>query len=143
MVSQEKGVWFMYEVMIRTGFSAAHSLREYGGKCEDLHGHNFRVDVYARGKKLDNTGLTIDFRILKEKTQTVLNQLDHKYLNEHPYFAEANPSSENIAAYIFENLKDRLNKDNVIISKVTVWESESSCVSYFEESGSVMSRGME
>jgi 6-pyruvoyltetrahydropterin/6-carboxytetrahydropterin synthase len=122
----------MYEVMIESGFSAAHSLREYGGKCEGLHGHNFRVDVYARAKKLDSTGMAIDFRTLKEKTHTILNQLDHTYLNELPYFSEVNPSSENIAVYIFKNLEKETGDGNVVISRVAVWESEGSCASYYE-----------
>ncbi|MFH1626025.1 MAG: 6-carboxytetrahydropterin synthase QueD [Pseudomonadota bacterium] len=122
----------MYEVMIKADFSAAHSLKEYGGKCEDLHGHNFKVDVYARARKLNNIGLTIDFRILKEKTRIILAQLDHKYLNELPHFSERNPSSENIAAHIFRQLKNELNDENVVIKRVAVWESDSSCVSYEE-----------
>lgn len=123
----------MYEVMIKSGFSAAHSLREYGGKCESLHGHNFRVDVYAKASKLDSIGLSIDFHILKQKTQIILDELDHKNLNEIPYFAKINPSSENIAAYLFHQLKNELNHDNVSIHKVDIWESESSCASYYEE----------
>ena len=123
----------MYEVMIKGGFSAAHSLRDYGGTCEDLHGHNFTVDVYARAGKLNDIGLTIDFRILKEKTRVVLAQLDHKHLNKLPYFSETNPSSENIAAHVFKSLKHELQDDNVVISKVSVWESDSSCASYYEE----------
>lgn len=123
----------MYEVMITAGFPAAHSLRKYGGKCENLHGHNFRVDVHARAKELNSTGLAIDFRILKEKTQVILNQLDHKYLNDHPYFVKTNPSSENIAVYIFKNLKKELNDENAVITKVAVWESETSYASYYEE----------
>jgi len=122
----------MYEVMITLGFPAAHSLRGYEGKCEGLHGHNFRVDVYARARELDNTGLTIDFRILKERTQIILDQLDHKCLNDLPYFVERNPSSENIAAFIFNKLKKDLINENVVISKVGVWESETSCAYYFD-----------
>ncbi len=123
----------MYEVMITAGFAAAHRLRDYGGKCENIHGHNFRVDVFARAKELDVVGLTIDFRILKDKTQTFLDQLDHKYLNELPHFVETNPSSENIAAYIFKNLTKELNNENILITKVSVWESDTSRASYYEE----------
>ncbi|MDY6856909.1 MAG: 6-carboxytetrahydropterin synthase QueD [Thermodesulfobacteriota bacterium] len=123
----------MYEVMIKSGFSAAHSLREYGGKCESIHGHNFRVDVYVKASKLDSTGLSIDFHILKKKTQIILDELDHKNLNDIPYFVKTNPSSENIAAYLFHQLKNKLNHENVSIHKVDIWESESSCASYYEE----------
>ena len=123
----------MFEVMIRTGFSAAHSLREYKGKCEDLHGHNFRVEVSVKAEGLDHTGLTIDFRTLKEKTQIIMDQWDHTYLNDHSFFTERNPSSENIAFFIFEQLKDTITDKNVSIDKVTVWESENSCASYYEK----------
>jgi len=123
----------MYEVMIKSEFSAAHSLREYEGKCEALHGHNFRVDVYAGAEEVDGTGLTIDFRILKEKTNVILDQLDHKHLNDLPYFTETNPSSENIAAYIFNNLKGEFSNENVVLNRVAVWESENSCATYSEK----------
>ena len=123
----------MFEVMIRTGFSAAHSLREYKGKCEDLHGHNFRVEVFVKAEGLDHTGLTIDFRTLKEKAQIIMDQLDHTYLNDFPFFTERNPSSENIAFFIFEKLKDTITDKSVSIDKVTVWESENSCASYYEK----------
>ena len=122
----------MYEVMITTAFSAAHSLRAYQGKCEELHGHNFRVDVHARAQDLDSTGLAIDFRILKEKTQMILDTLDHKYLNDLPYFVAVNPSSENIAAYLFGKLKEELENGNIVITRVAVWESDTSCASYYE-----------
>ena len=123
----------MYEIKIKTGFAAAHSLREYDGECEDLHGHNFSVEVCVKAKELDNTGLAIDFRVLKEKTHVIMDQLDHKYLNDLPYFALKNPSSENIAAYIFENLRDSLRGEHVSLDRITVWESANSCASYYED----------
>ncbi len=119
----------MYEVSIRKSFSAAHTL-DIGGKCENLHGHNFTVDVTVASKNLDSEGLVVDFRILKAWTDDVLEQLDHKFLNDLPVFQGINPSSENIARFIFDSLAERTDKNNLQISKVTVWESNTSWATY-------------
>ena len=119
----------MYEASIRKSFSAAHTL-DIGGKCEDLHGHNFTVDVTVASKNLDSEGLVVDFRILKAWTDDVLEQLDHKFLNELPVFQGINPSSENIARFIFDSLAEKTDKNNLQISKVTVWESNTSWATY-------------
>lgn len=119
----------MYEVSIRKSFSAAHTL-DIGGKCEDLHGHNFAVDVTVASKILDSEGLVVDFRILKAWTDDVLEQLDHKFLNDLPIFQGINPSSENIARFIFDSLAEKTDKNNLQISKVTVWESNTSWATY-------------
>lgn len=116
--------------MIQDTFSAAHQLREYGGKCEDLHGHNWRVDVVVKAEELDSTGLAIDFRILKEHAKRILDTLDHAFLNELPAFLEVNPSSENIARYVFEQLSQSLTDFPVRVARVNVWESERACASY-------------
>lgn len=92
----------MYEVTIKKSFSAAHLLREIGGKCEELHGHNFHVEVSAAGEALNNEGLLIDFRLLKRWTDEVLDGFDHKYLNELEPFRDLNPSSEQIAHLLYE-----------------------------------------
>ena len=122
----------MYELTIKARFSAAHNLREYCGQCENLHGHNWLVEVKVKTGNLDSTGLAIDFKILKQKTQEILADIDHRYLNELPFFREKNPSSENIAAFLFRKLKTQLENDNIRIAKVTVWESEDACASYYE-----------
>ncbi len=120
----------MYEVTIRKSFSAAHLLREIGGKCETLHGHNFSVEVSIAGESLDDEGLLIDFRLLKRWTDEVLEGLDHKYLNELECFSGLNPSSENVARYLHERLSERTEQTHLRLSRVTVWESENARVSY-------------
>lgn len=120
----------MYELKVITQFAAAHQLRNYTGKCESLHGHNWKVEVILKGEKLKNTGLLIDFKEVKEATDRILEELDHSFLNELPQFKDQNPSSENIAAYIFENLSSKLNNNQIKVSKVTAWESDSASASY-------------
>jgi len=120
----------MYELKVITQFAAAHQLRNYIGKCESLHGHNWKVEVILKGEKLNNTGLLIDFKEVKEATDRILEELDHSFLNELPQFKDQNPSSENIAAYIFENLSSKLNNNQIKVSKVTAWESDSASASY-------------
>lgn len=120
----------MYELKVITQFAAAHQLRNYTGKCESLHGHNWKVEVILKGEKLNNTGLLIDFKEVKEATDRILEELDHSFLNELPQFKDQNPSSENIAAYIFENLSSKLNNNQIKVSKVTAWESDSASASY-------------
>ena len=120
----------MYEVTIRKSFSAAHLLREIGGKCEELHGHNFRVEVSAAADGLNEDGLLIDFRLLKRWTDEILEGLDHKYLNELECFKGINPSSERIARFFFERIAPRAKEAHVSLSRVTVWESDNSKVSY-------------
>jgi len=114
----------MYEVTITRSFSAAHTLRDIGGKCESLHGHNFRVDVTVAGESLDGEGLLIDFRLLKRWTDETLETLDHRHLNEMDFFAGINPSSENLARWIHDCLAGRIDSDRVRVSRVAVWESE-------------------
>jgi 6-pyruvoyltetrahydropterin/6-carboxytetrahydropterin synthase len=120
----------MYEIKIKTDFAAAHCLREVGGKCESLHGHNFTVEVAVESEALDELGIVIDFRILKTKTQAVLQALDHRYLNELPLFKGKNPSSENLASYIFEELARQIDQQGYWVSWVAVWESETSRATY-------------
>ena len=120
----------MFEITIRKSFAAAHQLRDIGGKCEDLHGHNFTVEVSAGGEKLNDEGLLLDFRQLKKWTNELLEELDHKYLNELPFFKDINPSSEIIARFMFERLSEKTKTLNTPITRVTVWESEDARVSY-------------
>ncbi len=120
----------MYEVKIKADFSAAHNLREVGGKCESLHGHNFAVEVAVESEALDEGGMVIDFRLLKAKTKEVLDTLDHRYLNELPFFRNQNPSSENLAAYIFSEVSRRIDQGSRRVRRVSVWESETSRATY-------------
>ena len=116
----------MYQVSIETHFSAAHRLRNYKGLCENLHGHNWKVETIVCSEKLDNAGMVIDFSILKQKTKAIVDVLDHQYLNEIDSFKETNPSSENVAAYIFSRLSIALKDDPVTLISVSVWESDKS-----------------
>ncbi len=120
----------MYEVSIETGFSAAHRLAEYRGKCENLHGHNWKVVITARSEALDRTGLAIDFRELKEHAGLIMEKFDHKNLSELPEFRTQNPTTENLARIIYELLEDRLKGKDAKIHKVWVAESETSRASY-------------
>jgi 6-pyruvoyltetrahydropterin/6-carboxytetrahydropterin synthase len=122
-----------FEVKIITDFAAAHNLRNFRGKCENLHGHNWKVEVVLRGDRLDDSGVLMDFGEVKQATREILAELDHRYLNDLPYFRERNPSSEYIAKYLFERLSDRLNSSDCQMYSVSAWESASSCATYFGE----------
>jgi 6-pyruvoyltetrahydropterin/6-carboxytetrahydropterin synthase len=128
-----RGEKAMYEIKIESSFSGAHRLRGYDGQCENLHGHNWKVEIFVSSWELGEDGMVLDFRRLKQATQKVLEILDHKYLNEIPYFAEINPSSENIAKYIFDRVRERLGKSRARVTKVTAWESAGDCASYYED----------
>lgn len=124
----------MYEVTIRKAFSAAHALKEIGGQCEDLHGHNFMVEVSVAGDRLNREDLLIDFRILKQWINEIFAGLDHKHLNSIEYFRDINPSSERIARLIHDQLAPRASEINLRVSRITVWESDDARVSY-EDNG--------
>jgi len=122
-----------WSLRVRSDFSSSHQLRNYGGKCENLHGHNFLVEVEVGGNKLDpDTGMLMDFKELKGKLKAVLDELDHKHLNEHEYFMQTNPSSENLARFIFKRLKPLLPGGRVRLVWVMVAEKDSSRAYYQE-----------
>ncbi len=124
----------MFEVSVREDFSAAHRLRGYPGKCENLHGHNWTVEVFVRSEKLNDIGVTIDFAEIRAALRAVLAELDHKNLSEiEPWRDEENPSSENIARYVYAKLSRALNSREIKVSKVSVYETAESCASYWEE----------
>mgnify|MGYP001608836453 CR=1 FL=1 len=116
----------MYKVRVLSDFSAAHKLRLYKGKCENVHGHNWKIEVTARSRGLDKTGMVVDFKELKEKLNLILDGLDHKNLNDLKYFKKVNPTSENIAKYIY----DRARGTGRNVEAVTVWESDRACATY-------------
>ena len=123
----------MFEVTIIKSFSAAHMLTAIGGKCEELHGHNFKVEVTIAAKDLNSSGIIIDFRYVKKWLQEILDNFDHKHLNEIPFFTEINPSSENIAEYIYREMKLKAAQAEVKVARVKVWESESAAVTYIPD----------
>ncbi len=122
----------MYEVTIETGFSAAHFLRNYEGKCEKLHGHNWKVQITVSAGKLDEKGLAIDFRNLREIANKFIEKFDHANLNDLPEFREQNPTTENIARIIFEKFEDAINGELVQVKEVRVGESDGNWASYWK-----------
>lgn len=123
----------MYELMIETSFSAAHQLRGYMGKCEQLHGHNWKVQVHITAEKLNQIDIAVDFHELKRLTNEIISPLDHTFLNDIFPFTEKNPSSENIAKWIYDCLKKKINDENIEVSAVTVWESDTASATYYED----------
>ena len=132
----------MFEISIKSEFSSAHNLRGYLGKCESLHGHNWQVEVVVLSRKLDKIGMAIDFKKLKEIVAKIIKELDHKHLNKLPYFSavggsasggkKVNPTSENIAKFIFNKVKPRLKKKIVSLKSVSIWENEHNKAVYYE-----------
>jgi len=122
----------MYEVAIKAHFDAAHALRDYGGKCEKLHGHRYEVAVCVASPSLDERGLAYDFNLLKKTLrERILARLDHVNLNETPPFDRLNPSAENIARYIYDELREAFPE--VQLKWVRVWESPDAWATYYED----------
>ena len=120
-----------FEVMIERNFSSAHQLRGYKGKCENLHGHNYKIEIYARGSELNNIGLLVDFVELKAAADEIVQYLDHRNINELPPFdKELNPSAENLARFILERVARRVTDDRVQIYKVRCFETPTSIATY-------------
>jgi 6-pyruvoyltetrahydropterin/6-carboxytetrahydropterin synthase len=123
----------MYEISVETDFDAAHALRGYQGKCENIHGHRFKVALTIRATKLNDIGLAYDFTVLKKQLNEIIARFDHTSLNEIPPFDKINPSSENIARTIYEHMKLQLTGAPVMMVKVEVWESPTSRAEYRED----------
>ncbi len=123
----------MFRLKVQDYFSSAHYLRNYKGSCENLHGHNWKVELLVEGSQLNNLDILIDFKILKSILKETLNELDHKLLNEIPYFKNVNPSSERLAEYIFKKIKDKLSQySNIKVKEVTVYETDKVSATYYE-----------
>jgi 6-pyruvoyltetrahydropterin/6-carboxytetrahydropterin synthase len=126
----------MFELKVTRHFAAAHNLREFYGKCENLHGHNWFVEVKVRARELDRIGLVMDFGVIKGHLNQVLELLDHQYLNDLPAFQKNNPSSENIALFIFEHLAPPIREDSagrVWLHSVSAWESDHASAAYLPD----------
>lgn len=124
----------MYELMVETTFSAAHQLRGYKGKCENLHGHTWRVQFHVSANELNTIDLAVDFHDLKRMAQEIIAPLDHTCINDVFPFTERNPSSENLAKWFFDGMQKRLSDyPTVTASAVTVWESDTSSATYSED----------
>ncbi len=120
----------MYQISVEQHFDAAHFLRGYQGKCEALHGHRFRVVIKIKASRVDDIGIAYDFAELKQHLSDILARFDHTCLNDVPPFDKINPSSENIASTIYNELKPKLAGAPVSLSCVEVWESPQSGVAY-------------
>jgi 6-pyruvoyltetrahydropterin/6-carboxytetrahydropterin synthase len=122
----------MFEIKVVLFFSSAHYLREYKGKCENLHGHNWKVEAAVASETLDGSGLVMDFGDLKKILKGILDELDHKLINDIEFFKTHNPTSENMAFYIFQCLKEKLAVSGRRVKRVDVWETRDSRASYYE-----------
>ena len=125
----------MYELTVKASFSAAHSLRDYDGPCCNVHGHNWGVEIVVSGRELQPNGMLVDFGDIKKATNEVLSLLDHTNLNEVEPFDTLNPTSENLARWLYEQVGGRVNSDTLKVTRVNVREAEASCASYFEDAG--------
>lgn len=125
----------MYEVTVEAGFSSGHYLRNYHGKCENPHGHNYRVLVTLTGMELDETGLLLDFKLLKTLLRPVVDYLDHKMINDLEPFTELNPSAENLARYFYDETARQLHEmtsGRVRVKDCTIFETDTSFARYYE-----------
>ena len=123
----------LYELTVRSAFEAAHFISGYSGKCSRLHGHNWNIEAVVRGEELDELGMLIDFKVLKAELNKVLEELDHRFLNELKSFAEENPTAENLARKIFERLSaSEIFTGTTKLYAVKVFETPNSCVTYYE-----------
>ena len=120
----------MFTLCVKDSFAAAHRLESYQGKCEALHGHNFRVEALFEGEELNKEGMLVDFAVLKGYVKEALSALDHTYLNEIPFFKERASSSEYLAVYIYNSLGALTQEGVVTVREVRVWESDTACASY-------------
>ena len=121
----------MYELKVVTRFAAAHQLTMVGTKCENMHGHNWKIEVYVIGESLDKAGVLVDFGVIKKHVADIMTMFDHKYLNELAFFEDNQPSSENIAYLIATELQQRIDDSAVSVSRVTAWESDDAAATYY------------
>lgn len=117
----------MYRVRVKSHFSSAHNLREYQGNCENLHGHNWKVEAYLKSETLDKLGMVEDFKKFKKHLKVIMDSMDHTYINELEYFKTVNPTSENMAKYIYDRLAENYGSK---VDKVVVWETDTSAAEY-------------
>ena len=121
----------MFEVSVEETFAAGHALRNYKGKCENVHGHNYRVQVTFSGPELDSIGLLVDFVQVKKLMNTVVDRLDHKFLNDLPPFDVLNPSAENMAKYFYDEISGGLGRTTPVkLGEVRIWETDTTCATY-------------
>jgi len=122
-----------YTLKILADFASAHTLRDYPGACARMHGHNWKVEVEVVAAQLDEAGMGVDFKVIKQATRDIAARLDHRYLNDLEPFSRINPTAENIAAYFHQELSAQLNSPGIRVHAVTLWETERACVRYVED----------
>lgn len=122
-----------YQLKVVTDFASAHTLRDYPGACSRIHGHNWKVELEAIATRLDDVGMGIDFKVMKQAAREVGGRLDHQYLNDLEPFRKVNPTAENIAAYMYKEISAMINSDSIKVTALTLWETERACVRYSEE----------
>ncbi len=121
----------MFNVVVKSKFSSAHFLRNYDGKCENLHGHNYVIEVMVSSDKLNNEEMVMDFTILKSFLKEILNKMDHFLINDLDYFKNHNPTSENIACFIYYEIKKKIG-NQINLKKVRIWETDEQYAEYYE-----------
>ena len=120
----------MFEISVEYTFAAGHALRGYKGKCENVHGHNYRVQVMVNGEQLDSTGLLMDFVDLRRGIKGLVERLDHRFLNDLAPFEKVNPSAENLAKYFSDELEPQVRERGLQVQAVTVWETDTTSATY-------------
>jgi 6-pyruvoyltetrahydropterin/6-carboxytetrahydropterin synthase len=123
----------MFELKVTNHFAGAHQLKMVAKKCENLHGHNWKIEVRVTGKSLNDAGVVMDFGEIKQHVNEIMKSLDHTFLNELECFQDGNPSSENIAKYIAESMQEKMSAPDIRVASVTAWESDDACATYFPE----------
>ena len=122
-----------YTLKVIGDFASAHTLRNYPGACSRMHGHNWKVEAEVVASQLDEVGMGVDFKVIRQALKELTERLDHYYLNDIPPFDQVNPTAENIAAYLYGGLSKALNNDRIRVRAITLWETERACVRYTEE----------
>ena len=123
----------MFELKVINHFAGAHQLKMVAKKCENLHGHNWKIEVRVTGDRLNDAGVVMDFGEIKQHVSEIMKSLDHKFLNDLECFQDGNPSSENIAKYIAESMQEKITESDIRVASVTAWESDDACATYFPE----------
>lgn len=122
-----------YTLKVVSDFASAHTLRDYPGACSRMHGHNWKVEAEVIACQLDSVGMGVDFKTIKSAVKKLTDTLDHRYLNDIEPFDSINPTAENIAAWLYRNLSEKLNNEYIQVSAITLWETERACVRFTEE----------
>ena len=122
----------MFKLVVKKEFSSAHILNGHPGDCKRMHGHNWLVEAEVQGNNINEIGMVIDFKDIKNNLKTIISKLDHQFLNDLEPFINDNPTAENISKYIYKELSNNINTDNIKVSEIKLWETNNSAVTYTE-----------